>query len=81
MTQVEYRESDVKYLCAMVEDADPVLTAPELAEKVGVSQQAAHSKLKDLRERGLVKSKAAGARSVVWWVTTDGREVYREECS
>jgi predicted transcriptional regulator len=78
MTAVEYRESDVKYIHSMVEHADPVVTAPELAERVGVTQQAAHEKLQSLRDRGLVNSKKVGSRAVVWWPTSDGLDVYRD---
>lgn len=78
MPDVDYRESDVKYLRAMAHSADPVVTAPELADIVGVTQQAAHSRLQEMEERGLVKRKKVGSRSVVWWLTTDGLEAYRE---
>lgn len=81
MSNVEYRESDVKYLHAMVEHADPVVTAPELAEKVDVSQQAAYDALSNMLDRGLVNKKQVGARAAVWWPTTAGREVYRETSS
>lgn len=78
MGDVEYRESDLKYIRAMVEHPDPVVTAPELAEKIDVTQQAAHSKLSDMLERGLVEKKQVGARAAVWWPTTDARRVYRQ---
>lgn len=47
---------------------DPVLTAVEVAERMGVSQQAAHRKLSDAHEEDTVKRKKAGARAVVWWM-------------
>lgn len=78
MGDPHYKESDVKYIHAIATHPDPVVTAVEIAEKVGVSQQATHSKLSDLYERRLVKRKEVGARSVVWWLTTDGLDVYRE---
>lgn len=78
MSGVDYRKSDVKYLRAIARSADPVVTAPELAEMVGVTQQAAHSRLQQMEERGLVKRKKVGSRSVVWWLTTDGLEAYKE---
>jgi len=49
------------------ESADPVLTAVEVAEALGVSQQAAHAKLTRAHENGAVSRKKTGARSVVWW--------------
>lgn len=78
MGDVEFRESDERYILAMVKEPDPVITAIELSDKVGVTQQAAYNKLVDLRERGIVTSKKVGARSVVWWLTTDGLEIAKE---
>ncbi|WP_394337725.1 MarR family transcriptional regulator [Halobellus sp. Atlit-38R] len=62
----------------MLLNKDPVVTAPELADAVGVTQQAAHKKLQGLKERGLVRSKEAGSSAVVWWVTEAGRDAYAE---
>jgi len=56
LTQV-FRESD-----------DPVLTAVEVAEHLGISQQAAHARLSRANDRGEIERKKTGARSVVWWV-------------
>ena len=78
MAESEWRSSDVRYLRAIIESGDPVVTATELADEVGVSQQAAYSKLADMKDRGLVRSKKVGARARVWWITTTGRDAYRE---
>jgi len=69
-------ESDRKYLQQAILNPDPVFTAVELAEDVGVTQQAAHSKLTNLEDRGLVRSKEVGSRARVWWVTDEGRRAY-----
>jgi predicted ArsR family transcriptional regulator len=47
---------------------DPVLTAVEVAERLGITQQAAHQKLTKAHERGEVKRKKTGSRAVVWWI-------------
>lgn len=47
---------------------DPVLTAVEVADELGITQQGAHAKLTRAHERGLVERKKTGSRSVVWWV-------------
>jgi len=78
MGGVEYRESDVRYIKAIATHPDPVVTAPEIAEAIDVSQQAAYDRLSNLESRGLVKSKQVGARARIWWLTTTGREVYAE---
>lgn len=70
--------NDISYLRVFVEHPDPVLTATEVADELDVSQQAAHKKLKALQDSGFLRSKKTGSRSRAWWITTDGREVYRE---
>lgn len=50
---------------------DPVLTAVEVAEQLGITQQAAHARLTRAHDRGEVKRKKTGARAVVWWLATD----------
>lgn len=73
------REStDVKYLEALIGHPDPVMTSTEVADELDISQQAAYDKLKQLSDRDLVRSKKTGSRSRVWWVTTQGRDHYRE---
>lgn len=76
MSSKMLRENDLKYIRAMLLDSDPVVTAPGLAEEVGVTQQAAHKKLQRLEERGLVRSKEAGSSAVVWWVSEKGKDAY-----
>lgn len=46
---------------------DPVLSAVEVAKKMGITQQAAHSKLAAAADRGEMNRKKVGARAVVWW--------------
>lgn len=47
---------------------DPVLTAVEVGERLGISQQAAHARLSRACDRGEVNRKKTGARAVVWWL-------------
>lgn len=46
---------------------DPVLSAVEVAKQLGITQQAAHSKLAAAADRGEMNRKKVGARAVVWW--------------
>jgi len=78
MARATLNESDKKYLRAAVMNPDPVFTAVEVADDVDVTQQAAHSKLSGLEERGLVRSKEVGSRARVWWVTDAGKRAYAE---
>jgi len=50
------------------ESEEPVLTAVDVAEKLGVTQQAAHAKLSKAHEEGWMQRKKVGSRAVVWWV-------------
>ena len=78
MADVDYRESDLKYLRALIKNPDRVYTAVEVGELAGVSQQAAHSHLGKMHDRGLVGRKEVGSRAVVWWETTDGVKAYKD---
>lgn len=71
-------DSDKEYLRAAIMEPDPVFTAVEIADSVDVTQQAAHSKLSNLEDRGLVRSKEVGSRARVWWVSDRGRRIYAE---
>jgi response regulator of citrate/malate metabolism len=53
---------------------DPVLTANEVGEVIGVSSETARRKLTDLYEERRVERKDVGARAVVWWLTADEGE-------
>lgn len=78
MAREAVSQNDIVYLRVFIEHPDPVLTATEVASERGVSQQGAHDKLQKLQDSGYVRSKKTGSRSRVWWITTDGREAYRE---
>jgi len=53
---------------------DPVLTAIEIAEKMQITQQAAHAKLTSANKAGWVKRKKVGSRAVVWWIENQSSE-------
>ena len=73
-----YRESMSTSACSddvprdlascFVQSGEPVLTATEVADQLGITQQGAHHKLQRAHERGAVEKKKVGARAVVWWV-------------
>lgn len=47
---------------------EPVGTAAELAEKLGVSSQTVVRRLEELEEAEVVDRKHVGANAVVWWI-------------
>lgn len=63
--------SDEDVLTAIDQVPGPVATAAELADVLPIGRRAIRERLLDLTERGEVARKTVGARSVVWWRTTD----------
>jgi DNA-binding transcriptional ArsR family regulator len=60
--------SENEVLCALRDHPDPVVTVPELAERVDVSGETVRRHLSTLHDRGVVERKTVGARAVVWWI-------------
>jgi hypothetical protein len=50
---------------------DGPMTGTELGERFGISNRAALNKLNTLHDRGDVRRKEVGGRSVVWWLPDD----------
>lgn len=65
---------DAVFLAVFVGASRPVLTATEVGERVGMSQQGAHSRLNKLEEEGLLSSQKVGAKARVYWITAEGEE-------
>lgn len=63
--------SDEDILAAIDHAPGPVATAAELADVLPIGRRAIRERLLDLTDRGDVARKTVGARSVVWWRTTD----------
>jgi prophage antirepressor-like protein len=59
---------DTELKTILIEAGDPVLTAVDVAEELGITQQAAHARLSSAHRREEVDRKKVGARAVVWWV-------------
>jgi len=62
--------SDVELLAAVLAAPDPVATAGEIGDAVGISRQGADKRLRALEEQGLVQSVKKGSR--LWWLTDAG---------
>jgi predicted ArsR family transcriptional regulator len=70
----DYNAEDEEILTAIALSPDPIVTTSELAGKLPYGQDGVRRRLKELQERGAVKSRKVGARATVWWITTEGRE-------
>jgi len=71
------RLDDETILREIATHPDPVVTAPELSERLDYSADGIRKRLQDLEESGYVISRDVGARATVWWITTDGRQQLR----
>lgn len=45
----------------------PVITAMDVADALGITQQAAYAKLDSAHENGEFERRKVGSRAVVWW--------------
>jgi len=69
MMESEKKSEPHEEIMKVFESADdPVLTAPEVADAVGVSRVTANKRLKQLGECGALERKKVGGRAVVWWI-------------
>jgi predicted transcriptional regulator len=62
------RVSNGELVSVFEQSEEPVLTAPEIADEVGMTRQGVTKRLKKLREESRVERKEAGANAVVWWL-------------
>mgnify|MGYP000538863324 CR=1 FL=1 len=65
--------SDLRILQAVLLAPDPIVTAPELTERLEMSRQGLNPRLSELTKRGLLNRRKVGSRAVVYWITDDGR--------
>lgn len=68
------RITDSDVLRALRAHDDPVATAVELADVLGVSSETVRRQLTELHGRELVGRKQVGARAVVWWLAVEDRQ-------
>ncbi|WP_240471241.1 hypothetical protein [Halorubrum tropicale] len=64
---------DREILQIFLDSEDPVLFTGEVADEIGFSNQGTLPRLHALADRDLLESKDGG-RTIVWWITNDGRE-------
>lgn len=63
--------SDREILSVFVDAADPVLSAPEVADQLSIGKQGTYQRLRELEEKGALDSKKI-ARGRAWWITETG---------
>jgi len=52
---------------------DPVLSAPEIAGHLPISNQAVNKRLSRMERDGIIESKSVGAAAKVYWLSSQGR--------
>jgi predicted ArsR family transcriptional regulator len=67
------RVTDSDVIRALREYHDPVATATDLADVLGVTSETIRRHLTELHEQGRVDRKDVGARAVVWWLADERR--------
>lgn len=65
--------SDEEVVRAIALHPEPVVTARDIHEEIGLTPDGARERLKALCEKGLVRKKEVGASSLVFWLTDEGR--------
>lgn len=71
----DVKMADENVISVLRECDRPVMTAPEIAESLGVSQQHAHRELQDMHKRRIIGKKKVGGRAVVWWLLDESKNV------
>jgi predicted transcriptional regulator len=66
--------SDERLLREIALSPDPVVTTTEVADRVGMTQQAIYQRFQGFEEKGWLRSKLVGANARVWWLKDEGRQ-------
>ncbi|MUV85529.1 HTH domain-containing protein [Natronomonas sp. CBA1123] len=59
--------TDDEILNLFMSSEDPVLTTREIADDLEIGRRGALKRLKDLEDRGFLKSKEHSGKHTVWW--------------
>ena len=66
------KHSDEEILKLFRDTADPVLFASEVAESLSTTRQTVYNRMVELLEKGYVRTKKAGKRSRIYWISYEG---------
>lgn len=72
---------EVDILRAFLSSTDPAFVPAEIAEKLDVTSEGARHQMNRLVEKGLLGKKKPGKRTVLYWITDEGRERYFDQTS
>jgi GTP-sensing pleiotropic transcriptional regulator CodY len=66
--------TDDEIISVFHEAEDPILTAGDVAEAVGVTRQSINSRLHRLNSEGRLETREVGSRARVWWLSDSESE-------
>jgi len=67
----EVDDEDILRIFAL--SPDPVLSAPEIAEELPITNQAVNKRLRRMERDGILTSKKVGSAAKIYWLTDKGR--------
>lgn len=67
--------TDEEILMAFAKHPEPVITASEVADRVGMTNAGINKRLQSLADDGLIIRKEVGARAVIYWLSQEGQNV------
>lgn len=68
----------VEILKQFVISPDPAFVPSEIAEELDVTTEGARHQMNNLVDRGLLAKKKPGERTVLYWITPEGKQYYAE---
>jgi predicted transcriptional regulator len=60
---------------------DPAFVPAEIGDSLGVTKETARNRMNELVDLGLLEKKKPGQRTVLYWITKEGREHYQQNAS
>jgi predicted transcriptional regulator len=70
--------SPVDVLAVFVASPDPAFVPSELGDELDVTKEGVRYHMERLVDEGLLEKKKPGARTVMYWITDDGRQYFVE---
>lgn len=71
--------SPVDVLAVFVASPDPAFVPLEIGDELGVTSQGARYHMERLVDEGFLEKKKPGTRTVLYWITDDGRQYFVEQ--
>jgi DNA-binding MarR family transcriptional regulator len=80
-SDISVDDTDITILRYIAVSPDPAFVPQELAHELGINKETARNRMNDLVDMGLLSRKKPGARTVMYWITTEGKQFYSDHSS